>query len=342
MNFTTSLERIALVKVAVVILNNPENQDIVRIYDRPVNDGLCSVHERDLYIKQKISKCGIPNVLMEKILQLIPQIRRQFENWRYEHSLNFRHDFGRMNDICWNFLGTIDYMETAKRLVRSEDFTFFQRFPVACFYWLTNDVLRLWLAASTTEKANLIPYIFDRGTPNIILGIVEQWIIWLQAGAVKKRLYFYVKKFIHFPGVIPPPFEMWQELPSEEVKCLLRRILRDHFGTSIGRDIFSRMDANVRMQLFKEDPYSVLAMYLRWPLQTEFLEMAKHLYSSMDGGIFFMLIKHIISKICYKEESQLDYRILLKLFWLQSPDEFKNLPGIRLFSESIIFEYFFK
>ncbi|GFU17140.1 uncharacterized protein NPIL_419621 [Nephila pilipes] len=342
MSFTTSLERMALVKVALVIWNNPENQDIVRKYDRPIGDGLCSVDERDLYIKQKISNCGIPNILMEKILQLIPPICRQFENWRYEHSFIFRHDFGRMNDICWNFLGTIDYMETAQRLVRFEDFTFYQRFPVACFYWLTNDVTRLWLEASTTEKANLIPYMFDRGTLSIIFRIVKQWIKWLEDGAVQKRLYFHVKQLIHFPGVIPPPFEIWQKLSPEEVKRLQRRTLRDHFGTSIGRDFFSRMDANVRMQLFKEDPYSALAMYLRWPLQTEFLEMAKHLYSSMDGGIFFMLIKHIISKICYKEESQLDYRILLQKFWLQCPDEFKNLPGIRLFSESITFEYFFK
>ncbi|GFU02776.1 uncharacterized protein NPIL_467891, partial [Nephila pilipes] len=293
MNFVASLKRIALVKVAIIIFNNPENQDIVRKSDRPISDGLCSVNEiytlsKYLYFKQKCSNCGIPNVLMEKILQLIPPIRRQFEDWRYEHSFNFRHDFGQMNDICWSFLGTIDYMETAKRLVRSEDFTFFQRFPVACFYWLTNDVLRLWLAASTTEKENLIPYIIDCGSRKNILSAVKQWIKWLEDGAVQKRHYKYLKKLIHFPGVIPPPFEIWQKLSTEEVKCLRRRILRDHFGTSIGRDFFFRMDANIRMELFKQDAHSALSMHLHWPLQTEFLEMAKRLYSSMDGFIFFM------------------------------------------------------
>ncbi|GFU29081.1 hypothetical protein NPIL_97141 [Nephila pilipes] len=180
MNFVTSLERIALVKVAVIIFNNPENQDNERKHDPPISYGRYSENNGNLYIKQKISNCGIPNVLMEQILQLIPPIRRQFEDWRFEHFFKFRHDFGRMNDICWNFLGTIDYMETAKRLVRSEDFTFFQRFPVACFYFLTNDVLKLWLEASTTEKANLIPYISDRGTLNIIIRVVKQWIKWIK------------------------------------------------------------------------------------------------------------------------------------------------------------------
>ncbi|GFT72342.1 hypothetical protein NPIL_158631 [Nephila pilipes] len=123
MVFLLSLERIALVKVAVSIYNNPEMRDLVRNCNRHHCLGLCCFDKRELFIRQKASNCAIPKSLLENVLRLIQPIHHEFQRFRKIHYDDFDIDFGQLKNICWNSIGSIDYEETAKILVRSEEFS---------------------------------------------------------------------------------------------------------------------------------------------------------------------------------------------------------------------------
>ncbi|GFU26254.1 uncharacterized protein NPIL_266611 [Nephila pilipes] len=327
-----SLEHMTLVKISVSIIKNPQVRDYEgncsRFRDRDHRHCcICYSDGRKRIFRQVITSLPIPEMLQEKLLLVIQPMHFEFQRWRHKYIENFRVDFGQLNNICWNFLGAIDYTETAKILVRSEDFTFPQLFPIACTHWLADDLRRMWRAASTSDKETLKRNVATLYKYDVHFGLeigMKQWIHWLENGADQGSLFSYVGSLIYLSRFIPPPIEIFQNLLPAVAKSLRRKILSVHFDTSIGRDFFSKMDAALRMELFKEEPYSALAMFLRWPLQTEFLELASHLYPFLNGNTFTALIHTIIAAECAPYVSYIDYKILLKSFWNQSPDVLKR------------------
>ncbi|GFU26252.1 uncharacterized protein NPIL_266591 [Nephila pilipes] len=332
MNSVPSLQHMTLVKISVSIINNPQVREYAgncsRLWDKDYRHCcICYSDGRKRIFRQIMSSLPIPEVLQEKILHVIQPMHCEFQRWRHKNIAIFRVDFGQLNNICWNFLGAIDYTETAKILVRSEDFTFPQLFPVACTHWLADDLKRMWRAASTSDKKTLRRNIETQYNYGVHIGLeigMKQWIKWLEDGAVQGRLFSYVGDLIYLSRFIPPPIEIFQSLQPAVAKSLRRRILSVHFDTSIGRDFFSKMDATLRMELFKEEPYSALAMFLCWPLQTEFLELASHLYPFLNGYTFTELIHTIISDECAPYVTCFDYKNILNSFWSQSPDALKR------------------
>ncbi|GFT30484.1 uncharacterized protein NPIL_10231 [Nephila pilipes] len=332
MNSVPSLEYMTLVKISVSIINNPQVREYAgncsRLWDKDYRHCcICYSDGRKRIFRQIMSSLPIPEVLQEKIVHVTQLMHCEFQRWRHKNFEIFRVDFGQLNNICWNFLGAIDYMETAKILVRSEDFTFPQLFPIACNHWLADDVQRMWRAASTTDKETVRRNVVTQYKYGRNFGLevgMKLWIKWLDDGAVRGRLFAYVGGLTYLSRVIPPPIEIFQNLLPVDAKSLRKRILSVHFDTSIGRDFFSKMDATLRMELFKEKPYSALAMFLRWPLQTEFLELATHLYPFLNGYTFTELIHTIISEKCAPYQSYFDYKNLLNSFWSQSPDALKR------------------
>ncbi|GFT93851.1 uncharacterized protein NPIL_194391 [Nephila pilipes] len=329
MNRVPSLEHMTLVKISVTIINITQVSDYVGSCIPHRCDGVCCLDERERIIRQIISSCAIPEVLLQKILRIIRPMHCEVQRWRRKNAKQIFCRFVPMNNICWNFLGTIDYVETAKKLVRSEDFFSMKLFPVACAYWLTNDVVRLWKELSRFEREILktiythdIKYKYCPVTKED--EIMKQWICWLEDGAVQGNLFSYVGELIYLPGVIPPPVEIWQKLLPGAAENLQKRILAEHFDTSIGRDYVSNMDASLRMKLFEEDPYSAISMFSRWPLQTEFFEIANRLYPSLNGHTFDKLIHTIIFDKCAPCQSYFDYKNLQKSFWNQSPETLKK------------------
>ncbi|GFU03158.1 uncharacterized protein NPIL_478941 [Nephila pilipes] len=332
MNRVRSLEYMTLVKISVSIMKNPKLRDYAgncsRFRDRDYRHCcICYSDRRKRFFRQIMSSLPIPEVLQEKILHVIQPMYCEFQRWRHKYIAIFRVDFGQLNNICWNFLGAIDYMETAKILVRSEDFTFPQLFPVACTHWLADDLKRMWRAASKSDKVTLkwnVETQYNYGVHFELEIGMKQWIHWLEDGADQGSLFSYVGSLIYLSRFIPPPIEIFQNLLPAVAKSLRRKILSVHFDSSVGRDFFSKMDADLRMEFFKEDPYSALAMFLRWPLQTEFLELASHLYPFLNGNTFTELLHNIISDECAPYVSNFDYKNLLKSFWSQSPDALKR------------------
>ncbi|GFT30480.1 uncharacterized protein NPIL_10211 [Nephila pilipes] len=333
MNSLRSLEYMTLVKISVSIINNPQVRDYAgncsRLWDKDYRHCcICYSNGRKRIFRQIMSSLPIPEVLQEKILHVIQPMHCEFQRWRHKNFEIFRVDFGQLNNICWNFLGAIDYTETAKILVRSEEFTFPQLFPVACNHWLADDLRRMWKAASTTDKETVrrnvdaLSKCYGRN-----FGLedgMKLWIKWLEDGADRGRFYSYLGGLICLSRNLPPPIEIIQNLPPTLAIRLRRNVLSDHFDTNIGRDFFSKMDAALRMEFFKEQPYSALAMFLRWPLQTEFLELASHLYPFLNGYTFTVLIRTIIYQECAPYQSCFDYKNLLNRFWSQSPDALKR------------------
>ncbi|GFU26248.1 uncharacterized protein NPIL_266551 [Nephila pilipes] len=332
MNSVPSLEYMTLVKISVSIINNPQVRENAgncrRLWDKDYRHCcICYSDERKQFFRQIMSSLPIPEVLQEKILHVIQPMHCEFQRWRHKNIAIFREDFGQLSNICWNFVGAIDYTETAKILVRSEEFTFLQLFPVACTHWLADDLRRMWRAASTSDKKALKRNVETQYNYGIHFELeigMKQWIHWLEDGADQGSLFSYVGDLIYLSRFLPPPIDIFQNLQPAVTQGLRRRILSVHFDTSIGRDFFFKMDTAHRMKLFKEDPYSALAMFLRWPLQTEFLELASQLYPFLKLNTFIELIHTIISDECAPYVTCFDYKNILRSFWSQSPDVLKR------------------
>ncbi|GFU27199.1 uncharacterized protein NPIL_319851 [Nephila pilipes] len=324
-----SLQHVSMVKLAVSIYNHRGMRDYIEECSGHRFDARCIIDYCGQFIRENMPNWAPPKFLLEKTLCFLRPIHDEFRRWRHFHRSDLGLDFGDLDIIYWKCLGSIDYLETAKRLVCCEKFTLWQRFSVACFYWLTNDVVRLWEGASPSEKKTLIKQNDSNSFRGPNYRILKKWISWLRDGAVRERLFSYVYELINLPVVIPPPIEIWRELTPESLKNLQRKIVRCKIVKNIGFDNFSRMDTNLQIELFKENPHSALIMYLRWPLQTEFLEMANRLYSFINGETFLELLHYIIS-CCKREQNQhyFDYKELVRSFWLQSPENLKKDVGV--------------
>ncbi|GFQ98676.1 hypothetical protein TNCT_272201 [Trichonephila clavata] len=103
-------------------------------------NGLTEMFSLKKLIRERISNSVIPTRLLEKFIDILEPLSNEIESWKRDML-----DFGihQQLDKCLTSSGTIDRIETAKKFVRSEDQNVLQHFVLACYFWLTADVIRL-------------------------------------------------------------------------------------------------------------------------------------------------------------------------------------------------------
>ncbi|GFT56295.1 hypothetical protein TNCV_346251 [Trichonephila clavipes] len=150
MNYIASLEHLALIKLTISIQNSSEFLESIEKF-RKSNDSTSEFPVKQFF-RERLSESLIPNRLREKLLDIIEPLSYDIKSWKKELS-----DFGvrKQIDICLTSSGTIDKLETAKKFVRSEDQNVAERFALACHFWMTDDVLKMWNKASVDEKIRI-------------------------------------------------------------------------------------------------------------------------------------------------------------------------------------------
>ncbi|GFR17491.1 uncharacterized protein TNCT_499871 [Trichonephila clavata] len=339
MNFVPSLEHLALINFAISVHNTSEFLESQEKLRKPC--GFIDFFPvKRLFRDILLSKYVVPIRLREKLLGIIRPISYDIENCKMQLS-----DYGVRNQvgICLTSFGTIDRIESFKKFVRNDDENVAERFGLACFCWMTNDVLEMWNKASLEERSRIErKLLYPKNSTLWMLGSVrrrtqeqfekmettqflKKWFDWLHDGGdpCTQRNFLDESLFWSF-STFPEP-NLLRALPPEE----LRQLIKYKFNTSYGRVYFSCLDYDQKLRLFQQEPFIILRDYLKWPLQSKFLEMASQALKYLTGKEFFSLLQ-IISKEKMapwqrkiSHESDFDYEGLLHEFWKQSPHHLK-------------------
>ncbi|GFY72260.1 uncharacterized protein TNIN_334001 [Trichonephila inaurata madagascariensis] len=338
MNFVPSLEHLALIRVAIFIYQTPEVEKLKEKYRR--NNRFVSTLPLEKLIQKVASNSAVPVTVISKLLDIIEPLSKEIESWRKAML-----DFGihQQFDICLTSSGTIDRIETAKKFVRSEDQNVVQRFALACNFWLTDDVLKMWNEASVDERIeiktklihsedryywiptiNRISVLRVKKSP-VITKCLKKWFDWLQGGGEPCKLFIYMKElYLEYPHV-PPELSLLRAYPPHK----LRLFITLKYETDYGRTYFSCLDYEQKMRILETEPRLILQDHLKWPLQFKFLEMANQAWEYLTGEDFYSLLwiinedKMSFGKNDMNRGRDFDYESLLHEFWKQSPCHLK-------------------
>ncbi|GFT26903.1 uncharacterized protein NPIL_148491 [Nephila pilipes] len=335
MNFLHSLEHLALVKVATEIFGNPE----IREYERELRSPFYFARNElwEPFIIGKVPTSLFSITTQEKLIGLFKPLSYELLMWRKDHSPILGPNADQQINFCWKSEGTIDRLQTAKRVVHYEHFTITQRFTMACYYWMTDEVVQLWEKLLPSEYENLMTYL-GRMSLSVygIDGILISWIKWLTQGAEREELYNYIFGLVeHLHHRVPPPDHLWRKLPTITVEQELRFRVIHHSRSFLGRYYLSKMDTTQQMEFMKERPFSTLRLFLDWPLQYKFMEMIKYLSMHWDETGYYDIFSLIVREKIDREFTDFNYKALLKEIWLQCSSDVKEYARNRLDFERI-------
>ncbi|GFU02470.1 uncharacterized protein TNCV_3247611 [Trichonephila clavipes] len=338
MNVLQSLENMALIKVAICVYHSSDFSEVQEKFRSPY--GFLDLMKAKELFGETISNFVLPIRLREKLLDIIQPIIMDIETWNMQ-----KKKFGvrKQLDICLTSSGTIDRIETAKKYVRSKDQNVVKRFALACHFWLTDDVLKIWNKANVDERIHMEMELLhpenssywrlERLRPRTgeqfqvleTIKCLKQWFDWLHGGGDPcTQRKFLDEHLFTFSHTIPEP-NLLQALPPDKLRQLIKRKYRELSG----RFYFSCLDYSQKLSLLQQEPFMILNDYLKWPLQFKFLEMAGQAWKYMTGNDFYGLLWIISRQIMstgthfVEFDSGFDYEILFLEFWKQSPYHLK-------------------
>ncbi|GBM05319.1 hypothetical protein AVEN_46861-1 [Araneus ventricosus] len=322
------LENIAAAKIAVEVCNKPD----VKFLNKNLEEKLAYIFslqsnnkqwkELQTNISQKISSLGLPKLLQKKVNGLIRPVLLEIEQWKEDHCEILCTHIDLQMQISWNPDGTINREKTAEALIQMENFDIRNRFVLACFYFLEDDILTLWHKLSCCYEQTSI---YDTNASPI----VRFWVNWLKGHEMDWACLASECVLYPPPNLFPINALVFSRflhlLPaSDKMHCLIFQINRRRMNRSDLFSCLSKLNRNERTKIFKECAKNILRHYINWPLQNHFLEMAECLWPYLSETNFQHLLEFILHRRILQEWSDFDYIGLLKDFWLSSPDHFKE------------------
>ncbi|GFV14715.1 uncharacterized protein TNCV_2586881 [Trichonephila clavipes] len=338
MNVIQSLENLALTKVAMSIYHSSEFSKLKEDFRTP-NDDFNFFEVKQLF-KETISKSLLPFGVRKKLLGIMNPIIMHMEAWNAKKK---KFHLPEQLDICLTSAGTIDRIKTFKKFVRSDDENVVERFALACYCWMTEDVLKMWNKASVNEKIHIErKLIHPKHSSKWVIGkilrigvehfgslettrLLKKWFDWLHDGGDPCRLHNFLDESLFTLSFTIPEPNLLRALPPKQ----LRQLIKYKYREQNGREYFSSLDYDLKLSFFQQEAAIILSDYLKWPLQFKFLEVASQAWKYLTGKDFYMLLWTISEEKmspgvrCDDFESNFDYEGLLHEFWKQSPHHLK-------------------
>lgn len=320
MIFVPKLLHIAVSKVAILVYSNSEVIKFEMDMRHPFH--LAPNEEWEPFIRAKVSNFTLPEMLLEKVIGLMKPLSQQHHFWKCDHHF-IKRSFRVINYFCWTSEGTIDWFRTAKKLVHLDDLGFMQKVLLACTYSLKDELLMLWRDASATERRNLVNPIPDTIEYNFIdmnIYLLKKWYDWLNSSTAPCPFVYSI-----FDTYLFIPFQT-----SFLETCTLENVMkfieeRKTWWNSNGERSPFRMALEIMLfqNFMHAYPYEFLLLFLKWPLQILFNEMADQVWTCLQRENFLTLIENISHKI-ESNWKDCDYVRILNDFWKNSPDNFKK------------------
>ncbi|GBO00553.1 hypothetical protein AVEN_393-1, partial [Araneus ventricosus] len=254
----------------------------------------------------------------------IDPLVREIENWLNAFKQNwYGHDsvlHAILESIprCWLSDGTIDREKSMRALVKNKDLSPLNRFVFACTYCFFDDALYLWNILFKIEKAHLA---HKSST------IVKFWIEWLESSSAKDWELFLAWSLgtpLWYSNVFILKHALQTLSPAERSRYLLNALTGNKISNDVMRFCISVMTKDEQEQIFRESTVQVFSCMLSWPLRTIFFEMADNLWPYLTKESFCNVLNMILRTVKKQDRKDIELLIILKQFWEESPDHFKN------------------
>ncbi|CAL1291857.1 unnamed protein product [Larinioides sclopetarius] len=342
-NILRSLQHMAAVKIAVEIFYDNEIEEILleeRKYPR-VLMGVEFNHSRHelwkLIQTKAIEKLpGLAASLQTRVYNCIHALYAETEDWIRDHTLLLNLDplhcpLACKSNLCWKSDGTINRVETAKKIAQNKNIDANDRFILACTYFLEDEVLGIWNEDGVSKRS-----LRRKGTNSA----VRFWMKWLRKSPVmpwKLMIddYFSVPCFrrsdipLRFSGFFNYLSQESKEIYLEYFNYRLQCFHKDEFFSYL-----CIMDEEESTELVQLIPQDALEHCLKWPFQTMFIEMVKQLESHGKDLNFYVIFCKIVANIVF-ELHDFDYAELVRELWNVSFSFKKEIEGCEIFSKIV-------
>ncbi|GFU40213.1 uncharacterized protein TNCV_1125981 [Trichonephila clavipes] len=306
----STLKEIILVKYAAEIINDT-------LIISPLNNSAQEIWWE--IIRRRLSAFDIPLTLKEDIIALLKPMALEVENWRADHNGIFPMRQILSLKFRFNADGTLDRIKTADSLICSTALAGETRFLLACQYWTTRNVFRIFEKIPNTLKNQILcKYSRENEYLNEHKENVVKWIHHYRSGSSLR-----LQPWGNFTDASLQSRRL-NHLSEEDRESLLREVFEDTDKMHVGRFCLSRMSVGHREQLLPLFPQKVLRIYLHRPYLHLFMDAANKVWDQLSGKDFTCLLDIIIHSKILELWTDFDYVGLLRQFWRRSPDHLKE------------------
>ncbi|GFS97038.1 uncharacterized protein NPIL_60961 [Nephila pilipes] len=322
-NAEMSLEQLALIRTAINVYR-------IREFSALEKGGECSLSRMPSKKWESLVEKNLPtlknsSILLKRVSNLMRPLNEEANNWTADHYyiLEF-HSFPLSIDYQWRSNGTIDRLKTARSFIQSENFDSSLRFQMACIYWLEEDARRLWNEMHPLFK-RFLSQSFLPDSNRVWRAIVGEWVKYLESGVEKwshhsflHPLSWYCRDGAALQGCL---LENLSPLERSEV---FRELINENTFNHKRVFCITRMTVNERDEIFAEKPEMILKVFMNWPMQYHFEEMADRIFLHLSGPSFQGFLHDIICLKIKRDWNDFDYVELLKTAWNQSSEPLKK------------------
>ncbi|CAL1272962.1 unnamed protein product [Larinioides sclopetarius] len=318
--FIPSLEHMAMVKLTTRICEHPDILPFTNNCSTRTEDNLKQFFENANEIIR------LPNSLQSIGFLILKAVCFEIFFWRKRHqkALCFT-TVETFMKFSWRSDGTIHSSKTAKALVTDENVPFCCRFYFACCHFLENDILYLWNRFPIYDGTELFH------SPSSIYTIFSLFLPWIESGFSAEFLanefkptYFSDEIFLDHLYHEEVSLRCFIErLPIDKCIDWLKKITkRQYLDRDLAHFVVCGSLRNQEIAVFRENATIALLIFLRWPLQSMFVDVAKHLWNYLSEEKFLLLLNYICDEINVRDD--FDYSELFQEFWRDSPLSYKE------------------
>ncbi|GFU44183.1 uncharacterized protein TNCV_91121 [Trichonephila clavipes] len=283
------------------------------IYGFEASDLPCMKWE-DL-VSRKISALDLPNIMKNELVPLIRCICIEIDKWQKDHTDKVKFHFADIQRyFCWNAQGKIDRMKTAKSLINEDCLPFYQRYNLARHYCFASDVISLWEQMNSVAK-RYSTYVDEHDLQQV-------WFEYMRTRTGENSVRICNDamgnplNLMAFFSLLPPTEKV------EWYKHFLDLKVIDYEDMHACLLLLEKNDQEFILRKYSS---KILQYYLVWPLQKEFLNVTKNAWPYISIENYIDILHFIIYQRIMIGWKDFDYVCLLKEFWKQTPNNFKDL-----------------
>ncbi|GFT82152.1 uncharacterized protein NPIL_449101 [Nephila pilipes] len=194
---------------------------------------------------------------------------------------------------------------------------------MACIYWLEEDARKLWNEMDPSIKDYFRYY--GRHPNKVWMNIVREWVKYFESGVEKwshhsfsHPLSWYCRDGAALQGCL------LNNLSPQERSEVFRELINENTPTYKRIFCISKMTVNERQEIFAEKSEEILRVFMNWPMQYHFEEMADRIFIHLSGPSFQGFLHDIICLKIKEDWNDFDYVELLKMAWNQSSETLKK------------------
>ena len=328
-----SLEHIALVKTASTLWIQSDIRLLIKFNFSLVGaDQFREWQKIENRVTNRVSQLPLPEVSKEKIIAFIKPIGLEILKWMEYHCIGYI-QVDLPTDFSWKAQGTIDRKKTAEMLIKNKNLDICKRYKLACVYCLENEISVLWNEIPVIVRRSFSIRLPKKSSSQKFPEICVQdnqrdleslWTYIKQRGYDRASSYYqHLFKCCVITGNQVAAEYFYEKLSVTETHDFLVRYARLEADGDVLYFLLTLMNKDQQIEVLERVPYKVLKVFLDWPLQSLFTDVANFMWDFLSEEDYDTLLNKIVDKI--RDDCKIcNYKILFINSLQQSPPRLKN------------------